>query len=142
MPLGFAPGGISPANVSPYYPSVAGTGSRFYAGNMNQPTDSSLQATLHECSGTCGAMAAGHALPQIQERLASATPGRWTDAVVVSVSTAGWIEVGLLADDSTVVLWNHADLTADITVGEPVVLHSVYDVLVAGGAKHNVLRAA
>jgi hypothetical protein len=48
----------------------------------------------------------------------------------------------LLADDSTVVLWNHADLTADITVGEPVVLHSVYDVLVAGGAKHNVLRAA
>lgn len=108
---------------------------------MNQPLDSSLQATLHECSGSCGAMAAGHALLQIQECLASATPGRWADAVIVSISTAGWIEVGLLADDSTAVLWNHADLTEEVTVGEPVVLHSVYDVLVAGGAKHNVLRA-
>jgi hypothetical protein len=108
---------------------------------MNQPIDANLQATLHECSGTCGAMATGHALTQIQERLASATPSRFADAVVVSVSTAGWIEVGLLADNSTVVLWNHADLTDDIAVGEPVALHSVYDVLVAGGAKHNVLRA-
>ena len=108
---------------------------------MTHPIDSSLQATLHECSGTCGAMATGHALAPIQERLAAATPGKFTDAVVVSVSPAGWIEVGLLADDSTVVLWNHADLTEDIAVGEPVALHPVYDVLVAGGAKHNVLRA-
>ena len=108
---------------------------------MNQPIDVNLQATLHDCSGTCGAMAAGHALAPIQERLASATPSKFADAVVVSVSTAGWIEVGLLVDDSTVVLWNHADLTDDIAVGEPVALHPVYDVLVAGGAKHNVLRS-
>lgn len=86
--------------------------------------------------------AGGHGLSLMQERLAAATPSKWVDAVVVSVSAAGWVEVGLLSDDSTVVLWNHADLTNQIGVGDPVAVHAVYDVLATGTTKHNVLRAS
>ena len=85
--------------------------------------------------------APGHGLSLIQERLASATPSKWADAVVVAVSPAGWIEVVLLSDESAVILWNHADLSDALRVGDPVAVHSVYDVLAAGGAKYNVLRA-
>lgn len=85
--------------------------------------------------------APGHALSLIQQRLASATPGKWADAVVVAVSAAGWIEVAVLADDSTLMLWNHGDHTGALRIGDPVAVHSVYDVLAVGGAKYNVLRA-
>ena len=101
-----------------------------------------LHDTLLECQGECAAAAPGHALSAIQERLASATPSKWADAVVVSVSKAGWIEVAVLADDSTHILWNHADRTDSVHVGDPVAVHSVYDVLAVGGAKLNVLRAS
>ncbi|NEN05423.1 hypothetical protein G3T36_06020 [Diaminobutyricibacter tongyongensis] len=108
---------------------------------MTQPLDHSLQDTLLECHDGCAATAPGHGLSLIQERLASATPGKWADAVVVAVSAAGWIEVAVLADDSTHVLWNHADRTGSVSVGDPVAVHSVYDVLAVGGANFNVLRA-
>jgi hypothetical protein len=86
-------------------------------------------------------MAPGHDLSLMQERLTSATPGKWADAVVVAVSAAGWIEVALLSDESALILWNHSDLTGSLTVGDPVAVHSVYDVLATSGSKHNVLRA-
>ena len=102
---------------------------------------SSLRGTLLECYDDCAATAPGHALSLIQERLASATPSKWADAVVVSISGAGWIEVAGLSDDSTHILWNHADLTASVRVGDPVAVHAVYDVLAVSDAKYNVLRA-
>ncbi len=108
---------------------------------MTQPLHHSLQDTLLECRDDCEATAPGHGLPLIQERLASATPGKWADAVVVAVSTAGWIEIAVLSDDDTLMLWNHADHTDSLSVGDPVAVHSVYDVLAVGGAKYNVLRA-
>ncbi len=109
---------------------------------MTQPLHSSLQGTLLECHEDCAASAPGHGLSAIQDRLASATPSKWADAVVVSASAAGWIEVALLSGDSTIMLWNHADHTDVIKPGDPVAVHSVYDVLAISGTKVNVLRAA
>ena len=107
---------------------------------MTQPIRSSLQGTLHECSGACGVMEPGHGVSVMQARLASATPSKWVDAVVVAVSAAGWIEVASFANGSSEIVWNHADLTDSVAVGDPVALHPVYDVLAVGGAKHSVLR--
>jgi len=101
-----------------------------------------LQGTLHDCLGACGATMPGHELAPIQERVAAATPSKWTDAVVVSVSTGGWVEVALVASNDSVILWNHADLTGSLSVGDAVALHSVYDVLAVGDVKYNVLRAS
>ena len=108
---------------------------------MTPSFDTILQGTLHDCLGACGATMPGHELAPIQERVASATPGKWADAIVVSVSTGGWVEVALVASNDSVVLWNHADLSGSLTVGDAVALHSVYDVLAVGDVKHNVLRA-
>ena len=60
----------------------------------------------------------------------------------MSVSKAGWIEVAVLSDDSTHILWSHADHTGALAVGDPVAVHTVYDVLAVSGTKYNVLRAA
>jgi hypothetical protein len=109
---------------------------------MTQPLRSRLEGTLHECSSGCMSADQGHALSPIQERVASATPSKWADAVVTTVAASGWVEVMLLSDDSVVVLWNHADLTDELEIGAPVALHSVYDVLAIGDSKHNVLRAS
>ncbi|MEO7015708.1 MAG: hypothetical protein ABI130_14595 [Leifsonia sp.] len=108
---------------------------------MTQPLHSSLQGSLLECHDDCDVTAPGHALSLIQERLASATPSKWADAVVLSVSKAGWIEVAVLSDDSALILWNHDGLTDSLQVGDPVAVHSVYDVLAVSDAKYNVLRA-
>jgi hypothetical protein len=107
---------------------------------MTQPLHHNLQDTLLECHDDCSVTAPGHGISLIQERLAAATPGKWADAVVVAVSAAGWIEVAVLSDDTTLILWNHADNTDTISVGDPVAVHPVYDVLAVGAAKHNVLR--
>jgi len=108
---------------------------------MTPSFDTILQGTLHDCLGACGATMAGHELAPIQERVASATPGKWADAIVISANAGGWVEVGLVASNESIVLWNHADLTGSLSAGDAVALHSVYDVLAVGDVKHNVLRA-
>jgi hypothetical protein len=77
----------------------------------------------------------------MQERLALATPSKWEDALVITVSVNGWLKVALLEGDEIIEVWNHADLTGMVHAGDPVALHSVYNVLAVGEAKHNVLRA-
>ena len=109
---------------------------------MNQPIDSLLTETLHVCSGACDMAARGHGVSAMQERVAVATPSKWSDAIVISAHAAGWIELALLAGDSTVIVWNHADLTESLTAGTPVSLHSVYNLLSDGSTKHSVLRSA
>jgi hypothetical protein len=47
----------------------------------------------------------------------------------------------VLSDDSSLILWNHDGLTDALQVGDPVAVHSVYDVLAVSDAKYNVLRA-
>lgn len=109
---------------------------------MNQPLSYVLTETLHVCSGSCDMAVAGHSVSAITERVAAATPSKWSDAIVVTAYPGGWVELALLADDSTTVVWNHADLTASLTPGTPVSLHSVYNLLSDGTTKHSVLRSA
>lgn len=101
---------------------------------------SQRQHSLIDCDAMCTSSAAGHAVSPIQDRVSSATPGKWRDAIVVAASVGGWIEVVTLSDDQTIMLWNHADLTGELLPGTPVSLHAVYDVLKTADAKHSVLR--
>lgn len=99
-----------------------------------------IQATavVHDCrvSMDCGSTAAGHSLSFLQSRLASAAAYGWQDGVVESVRD-GWISVRTLDGDRTRV-WSHA--AEAVLAGEPVSVHSVYDVLAIGDFRLNVLR--
>ena len=71
----------------------------------------------------------------VRERLAAATPRKWVDAVVMCASTDGWIELRTL-DGRTLTVWSDGDV---LGAGEPVALHSVYDVLAHGNERRSVL---
>jgi hypothetical protein len=73
----------------------------------------------------------------VRERLAAATPRKWVDAVVMCESANGWIELRTL-DGRTLTVWSDGEL---LGVGEPVALHSVYDVLARGDERRSVLVA-
>ncbi|MHA7986755.1 hypothetical protein ACX9R5_13215 [Rathayibacter sp. CAU 1779] len=88
----------------------------------------------------CADIRPGHGLHALQLRLAAATPSRWRDALVVGVRD-GWVDVVTL-DGSVVSLWNHGDLTDSVTPGEPIALHTMYNVLAAGSRRFNVLASA
>jgi hypothetical protein len=45
-------------------------------------------------------------------------------------------------DGATLSLWNHGDLAEVVTPGEPVAVHSIYNVLSAGARRFNVLARA
>ena len=90
---------------------------------------------------TCTGSAPGHALPLIQQRVSAATPSKWRDAIVTAVTHSGWLALTTLDDHATVWVWNHADLGASASVGEPVALHDVYHVLAIGAERVNVLLA-
>ena len=84
----------------------------------------------------CASTGAGHSLSFIQERLASAAAYGWQDGIVESVRD-GWVSVRGL-DGSRARVWSHAGDA--VQAGDPVSLHSVYDVLAIGGFRLNVLR--
>jgi hypothetical protein len=96
------------------------------------------RATTDSCDGH----GAGHALLPLQERVTAATPSKWRDATVRSVSADGWIALDVLDSADAVWAWHHADLTSSIPVGTPVALHGIYHTLAVGRARHNVLIAA
>jgi hypothetical protein len=73
----------------------------------------------------------------LRERLAAATPRKWVDAVVMCASTDGWIDIVTL-DGRSVSVWSDGEAPA---IGEPVALHSVYDVLAYGEQRQSVLVA-
>lgn len=110
---------------------------------MASSVGSHTQGIQHDCHGAmdCAATTPGHGLALIQERVVSATPSKWRDALVLSVAPSGWVRLALIADDSTVAVWNHAELDAALKPGDPVALHSVYDVLAVGDSRLNVLLA-
>ena len=100
---------------------------------------------------SCSATAAGHAISALQERVAAATPRKWRDGVVSSVTSDGWIGIELLASGETAWVWNHsaaaigaATIGAEraISVGQPVALHALYNVLALGSERISVLVAA
>jgi hypothetical protein len=83
----------------------------------------------------------GHALHPLQLRIAAATPSKWRNAFVDGVQADGWITLVSFDDAERVSVWHHADLTGSLTVGDPVALHSLYNVLAVGRARINVLPA-
>lgn len=96
-------------------------------------------ATACEQGEMCVHDRSGHQLSAIQWRLATATPSGWVDALVTAVESDGWITVATLAGER-VRVWNHANRTDSLHVGEPVSVHARYDVLVAGDTRVNVAR--
>lgn len=94
-----------------------------------------------EQSLMCATEAPGHALSVIQLRVASATPSKWLDATVRSVSASGWVVLAPLVGEADVSLWHHADLTDTLAVGDPVSLHALYNVVAAGRHRFNVFVA-
>jgi hypothetical protein len=116
---------------------------------------------------TCLGHGDGHELLPLQERVIAATPSKWRDAIVRSVSAEGWIAVDLIdppADCAaqpdpaqpvsaqpvttqhegtrTLWLWNHTDRVATLPVGTPVAVHAIYHALAIGTNRVNVLIAA
>lgn len=110
------------------------------------------QQCNHTGAAVCANRGAGHALQPIQARVAAATPGKWVDGIVVSVSADGWVGIRLLdapvaiglldlADGAeTVWVWNHEDLTAELGAGQPVAVHALYNVLASGRSRISVIR--
>ncbi|QDZ14014.1 hypothetical protein [Humibacter ginsenosidimutans] len=94
-----------------------------------------------ESGEMCADIRPGHGLHALQLRLASATPSLWRDALIVGVRDDGWVDAVAL-DGTAVSLWNHGDLTDSVVAGEPVSLHTAYNVLAAGSRRFNVLAAA
>ncbi|TFB54767.1 hypothetical protein [Cryobacterium tagatosivorans] len=92
--------------------------------------------------GSCQDRGAGHALHALQERVTAATPSKWRDGFISHVSAGGWIGVDLLETGETAWLWNHADLTASVTLGQPVAVHALYHALAVGRDRINVLVAS
>ena len=106
---------------------------------------------------TCLGHGDGHELLPLQERVIAATPSKWRDGIVRSVSAAGWIAVELLdaptdgtptvgsassESAQTLWLWNHTDRVATLPVGSPVAVHAIYHALAIGTNRVNVLVAA
>lgn len=110
------------------------------------------QQCNHTGSDVCANRGAGHALQPIQARVAAATPSKWVDGIVASVSAGGWIGIRLLDtpkkpglldvpdDTGTVWVWHHNDLTEHIGAGQPVAVHALYNVLASGGSRISVIR--
>jgi len=94
-----------------------------------------LRETFEMChASVCASGRAGHSVLPIQERVASASPSAWRDALVLS-SGDGAIEV-LLLDGEARTLWNHDEL--ELSVGEPVAWHQVAGVISAAGRLRSV----
>ncbi|WP_213814261.1 hypothetical protein [Glaciihabitans sp. dw_435] len=100
-----------------------------------------LCETSSDCT-SCTHGGAGHAILAIQERVTAATPTKWRDGIVRDVSAGGWIAIDLIESGDTEWVWNHADRTGSLTVGQPVALHALYHVLALGSERVNVLVAA
>ncbi|MGX5697683.1 hypothetical protein ACWKWP_15910 [Agromyces soli] len=85
----------------------------------------------------CSSERPGHRLHAMQSRLAAIAASKWVDAIVAASDDDGFVE--LLGLDGTVLrIWHHAALDEVLAVGDPVAVHSVYGVLVAGGNRLSV----
>lgn len=98
-------------------------------------------ACMCQYGGGCTSFDAGHALHLIQDRVVSATPTEWLDALVTSREvTSGVIEIALVGTGDNLVVWNALGAADAVEVGSPVAFHSRYHVLSAGGRRFNALR--
>lgn len=87
----------------------------------------------------CALEAPGHAAYPMQERIASATPRQWEDAIVASIEADGWVGARTLDDGELVRVWRHGGFP--VVVGEPVAVHRVAAlVAVVGETTSAVIR--
>lgn len=94
-----------------------------------------LRETFAMCnSSVCASGHAGHSVLPIQERVASASPSAWRDALV-GRAVNGSVELVLL-DGDTRVVWNHDAL--GLATGDPVAWHPVAGVISAAGQLRSV----
>ena len=94
-----------------------------------------LRETFEMChASVCASGRAGHSVLPIQERVASASPSAWRDALVINVAD-GSIEVVLL-DGEAHTLWNHDAL--GLVIGEPIAWHQVAGIISAAGQLRSV----
>jgi hypothetical protein len=77
----------------------------------------------------------------LQQRVTAATPSKWRDGIVRSVSSNGWIAIDLIVAAETVWVWNHVDRSQSLRVAEPVAVHALYHALAIGEERVNVLIA-
>ncbi|MET1044698.1 MAG: hypothetical protein ABWX59_11360 [Microbacteriaceae bacterium] len=99
-----------------------------------------MQCNHAEGGNACVNQGAGHAMQSIQARVVAATPSKWADGIVRHATSDGWIAINLLDGGDTVWLWNHEDLTATVTPGQPVALHTLYNALAVGSARVSVFK--
>lgn len=98
-------------------------------------------ACMCEHGDVCSSFAPGHALHLIQARLAAATRTGWADALVsVADRASGVIRVTTL-DGETLSLWNAGGAALEVEPGQPVAVHTTWDVLAIGALRYNVARA-
>ncbi len=97
-----------------------------------------IEVTACMCAeGACTSGRAGHTVLPIQERVASASPSGWRDALVDRTDARGWVELVLLESDRRVWVWSHQ--TGAIRSGTPVALHRAAGVISAEGGIRSVL---
>ncbi|GAB3042383.1 hypothetical protein GCM10027052_25400 [Parafrigoribacterium mesophilum] len=98
-----------------------------------------IMQCAHAAEEGCVKRGPGHALHPIQARAAAATGSKWIDGIVRNASTDGWIAVEPIGSGDTIWAWHHHDLSAQLSPGAPVALHSLYKVLAAGDTRVSVL---
>lgn len=95
-------------------------------------------ACMCDHGDACSSFAPGHALHLIQARLASATPTRWTDALVTAVDAASGVIALVALDGASHTVWNAGGAALEVAPGTPVALHERYGVLAVGRIQYNV----
>lgn len=88
----------------------------------------------------CSSFAPGHALHLIQARLAAATTAGWTDALVTEIDSAGGALRLTTLDGEQLALWNAGGAALEVEPGQPVAVHTQWDVLAIGALRYNVAR--
>jgi hypothetical protein len=95
-------------------------------------------ACMCDHGDVCSSFAPGHALHLIQSRLAAATTAGWADAIVTTADPATG-EIRLLTlDGDALTLWNAGGAALDVEPGQPVAVHTRWDVLAIGSLRYNV----
>jgi hypothetical protein len=102
------------------------------------PARSAAECMCHQ-GAQCTSYDAGHALHLIQDRLASATPAEWDDAIVVRTDAHdATVTVRFVGSQHEATYFSAAGAAVLTEVGEPVAVHARYRVLAVGRIRFNV----
>lgn len=74
-----------------------------------------------------------------QDHIADSDTEGWHDSIIEEVTAGGWIRLSALQGAASVLVWNHADLSAFLEVGDPVAINAKRNVLASGKQRYNVL---